>query len=135
MQTSMSRTYRRCVIGLYTVLILSIFVIGTFTHPSSTQAATPQLTIKFMCAQAVDYHYGTVCVHTQSQAALSITVKYCSGYIAVSRSLRGTRYASIQGNYSWQWRPETRCHGPAVAYVTAQWHGQYISESDNFMVL
>jgi hypothetical protein len=105
------------------------------THePKPTQPPTPQLFLSFTCAQAVDYSYGRVCVHTQPGAALTITVTYCTGYNAVSHSLQGTEYADSSGNYEWDWTPETKCRGSATAYVQASWNGQSASQSDDFTV-
>ena len=105
------------------------------THaPQPTQPPPPQLFINFTCAQAVDYSYGRVCVHTLAGAALTITVTYCSGYPATSASLQGTVYANGSGNYEWDWTPETSCRGQATADVTAIWKGQSTSNTDDFNV-
>lgn len=96
--------------------------------------AAPQLTITFTCASAVDYSYGRVCVHTEPGAALQITVTYCSGYTAKSKSLQGVEYANVGGDYEWDWTPDTVCQGPATADVTANWQGQYVANSDGFNV-
>jgi hypothetical protein len=95
---------------------------------------TTSLTIQFTCAQATDYLSGSVCVHTQAGAALTITITYCSGYKAVSSSLQGVAYADTSGNYTWTWTPETVCRGPATADVTAQLAGQTVTQSDPFTV-
>ena len=104
--------------------------------PKPTQKPTPspQLFITFTCAVAVDYSYGRVCVHTLPGAALTITVTYCSGYDAVSRSLQGMSYADGSGDQAWTWTPETKCRGTATAVVDASWQGQYTSNSDGFTV-
>ena len=101
--------------------------------PKPTQPP-PTLTLTFTCASAVDYSSGQVCVHTEPGAALTITVRYCSGYKATSDSLQGTVYANSAGNYEWTWEPETECRGAATAYVTASWNGQSASNSDGFTV-
>ena len=102
--------------------------------PQPTQPPKPQLFLSFTCAQAVDYSYGRVCVHSQPGAALTITVTYCTGYNAVSKSLQGTQYANSSGNYEWDWTPQTKCRGSATAYVQASWNGQSTSQSDDFTV-
>jgi hypothetical protein len=102
--------------------------------PKPTQPPPPTLAITFTCAVAVDYSYGNVCVHTQPNAALTITVTYCSGYNATSGSLKGTVYANSAGNYEWSWVPETKCRGAATAYLDGSWQGQSTSNSDGFNV-
>jgi hypothetical protein len=103
--------------------------------PQPPPTATPAtLSISFTCAAAVDYSYGQVCVHTEPGAALQITVTYCSGYSATSKSLQGTEYADGGGNYEWDWTPDTKCQGQATADVTAQWQGQSAENTDTFTV-
>jgi len=104
------------------------------TQPKPTPTPVPHLTITFTCAQAVDYSSGSVCVHTLSGAALTIKVKYCSGYYATSASLQGTVSADGAGNYMWSWTPDTKCKGTATAYVTANWNGQSASNAYSFTV-
>lgn len=99
-----------------------------------TPTSPPRLTITFTCASAVDYSYGRVCVHTPAGAALTIVVRYCSGYKAVSHSLQGTVYANSGGNYEWDWKPETKCRGAATAYVNASLNGRNASNADGFTV-
>ncbi|MBA3824174.1 MAG: hypothetical protein H0X24_09805 [Ktedonobacterales bacterium] len=111
-------------VALAVMLAVALFVGGSTLGP--TQAATqkaPALTLTFTCASAVDYSYGQICVHTHAGMALAITVHYCSGYNAVSNSLKGTRYANSAGNASWAWRPMTKCRGMATATVRGIWHG------------
>jgi hypothetical protein len=103
-------------------------------QPAATNTPLPHLFIQFMCAQAADYSDGQVCVHTMPYAQLSITVQYCSGYDATSRSLRGIFTADGAGNQSWEWTPETKCIGTAVATVTAAWQGQTLENSISFQV-
>ena len=106
----------------------------TPTAPATPTPAPPQLSIAFTCASATDYSHGQVCVHTEPSAALAITVTYCSGYDATSSSLQGTSYADANGNYTWNWEPETKCRGAATATVSANWQGQSVTNSDNFTV-
>jgi hypothetical protein len=122
--------------ALWIIFILAALTFGilSVSGPYATQAAGPKLMLQFTCAQATDYQSGTVCVHTQAGAALSITVTYCSGYRAVSSSLQGTVYADASGNYTWTWTPETTCLGPAVAHVTATLAKHKASKSDIFTV-
>lgn len=102
--------------------------VPTPTAPPATAAIT------FTCAQAVDHAYGRVCVHTAPGAALTIVVRYCSGYRAVSHSLRGTSYADGSGNHTWTWTPDTKCRGPATATVTASLHGASVAAVKSFVV-
>ncbi len=127
---------RHYLMALCSVLVVLIFAasIITLPRPGRAEAAPASLTLTFTCAQAVDYQSGKVCVHTQPGAALTIKVKYCSGYYATSKSLQGTKIANSSGNYTWHWVPETKCRGSATAYVTAKWNGQTVSKSDVFTV-
>jgi hypothetical protein len=104
---------------------------------SKTQQPAPppaQLFVNFTGASAVDNSYGSVSVHTLPSAALTISVKYCSGSYATSKSLQGTEYADSSGNYTWNWTPNTKCKGTATAYVTASLNGQSASNSTDFTV-
>ncbi|GAC1459064.1 MAG: hypothetical protein PVSMB4_18450 [Ktedonobacterales bacterium] len=104
----------------------------TFT-PLPVNAA---VALTFTCASAVDNTAGRICVHTQPGAALTISVSYCSGFSQPdpSSSLQGTVYADGSGDYVWRWTPQTTCHGTALAYVTAKWHGQMGYYSYTFTV-
>ena len=121
-------------------LLLSIaFIaatIGTFAlaQPTYTYATAPKLSVQFTCAKAVDNKQGNVCVHTQAKAALTIRIKYCTGYYAVSKSLKGTQYADTRGNHTWTWTPQTKCKGPATAYVKEQFGNQSLNATDKFTV-
>src|SRR5437870_1251146 len=114
------RNLKRSLIAFGIILAL-LAVIASAIVLSAPRAshATGSLSLTFTCAQAVDYQSGSVCVHTLAGAALTIKVKYCSGYYATSSSLKGTHYANSSGNYTWHWIPQTSCHGPATAAVTA----------------
>lgn len=127
---------RHYLMALCSILVVLIFAVSIITlpRPARAEAAPASLTLSFTCAQAVDYQYGKVCVHTQPGAALTIKVKYCSGFYATSKSLQGTKIANSSGNYTWHWVPETKCRGSATAYVTAKWNGQTVSKSDVFTV-
>ena len=78
---------------------------------------------------------GSVSVQTLPGAALTISITYCSGSCAASKSLRGTKYADFAGNYTWNWMPNTKCRGTAMASVTASFHGQTVSTTTSFEVL
>jgi hypothetical protein len=100
--------------------------------PQPTPAPPPSLTLAITCAGGLSNQQARVCVHTQPGAALTITVTYCDGTKAHNKSLQGTVYANASGNYMWTWIASTRCLGPAVATVTARWHGQTVSQSAVF---
>lgn len=103
--------------------------------PQPTKTPVPYvLSVTVTCAYATDYSYGQVCVHTHAGAQLTITVTYCSGHIATSKSLQGTVTANSSGNYTWSWTPDTTCRGSADAYITDSWNGQYASTDKSFNV-
>ncbi len=116
-------------------LALALILGGVALQPA--QAATqrlPAFTFAFTCASAVDYASGRVCVHTRAGTVLTLTVRYCSGYLAVSKSLKGTLHANGAGNASWWWHPMTKCRGRAIATVRAIWHGVTYWRTDAFIV-
>ncbi len=119
------------VVSLLTVLLA--LLISSFVY-TSAHAATPKLTVQFTCAQAVDHRYGEVCVHTQDRAALTIKVRYCTGYYATSKSLKGTQIADAHGNHTWSWVPDTKCKGTATAYVTEIYEKHTSNVSKSFSV-
>lgn len=103
-------------------------------QPSQPQSAPASLFVTITNAFATDYGPGSVSVHTLPNAALTISVKYCTGSYATTSKLEGTRYADSDGNYTWLWEPETKCKGPATAYVNASLNGQSANTSTNFTV-
>ncbi len=121
-------------LGVFVVVAAIISSTFALAQTSYVHAAAPKLSIQFTCANAVDYKVGNACVHTQAKAALTIRIKYCSGYYAVSRSLKGTQYADTHGNHTWTWTPQTKCKGPATAYVNEQFGGQSLNATDRFTV-
>jgi hypothetical protein len=104
------------------------------TQVWSVTSTTPRLYVHFTCNYATDKVYGKVCVHTLPDAALTITVRYCTGRVAVSRSLKGTAHATQWGNRNWSWTPDTKCRGTAYATVIAHWHGQSATNTVAFVV-
>lgn len=99
------------------------------------QQAPQQLTVTFTGESAtVGDASSYVAVHTLPGAALTISVKYCSGHYADSSELKGTQYADASGDNIWTWKPATTCHGLAWAYVTASLNGQSASNSTSFTV-
>jgi len=131
-----SPRFKRFMLTFALLFVLAGIAVSTFVfaQPSRTQAAAPVLSIQFTCAQAVDYRSGSVCVHTQAKAALTIKIRYCSGAYATSSSLKGTQYADTKGNHLWSWVPQTKCRGVATAYVTEILNGKSLSTSRNFSV-
>jgi hypothetical protein len=119
------------VVSLLTILLA--LLISSFVY-TSAHAAAPKLSVQFTCAQAVDHRSAKVCVHTQDRAALTIKVRYCTGYYATSKSLKGTQDADARGNHNWNWVPDTKCKGPATAYVTETYNRHTLSVSKNFSV-
>ena len=119
------------VVAVVTAIISSTFALA---QPSYVHAASPKLSIQFTCANAIDNKQGNVCVHTQAKAALTIRIKYCTGYYAVSKSLKGTQSADTHGNHTWTWIPQTKCKGPAAAYVNEKFGGQSLNAIDKFTV-
>jgi hypothetical protein len=111
--------------------------ISSPTAPASRPTPAPTKTplfVSFTNAYATDYASGVVSVHTLPGAALTITVNYCTGYDATSRSLKGISYADGNGDHTWTWEPETKCRGAATASVTASLNGQSVSNTDEFTV-
>ena len=128
--------YRLYLAALLVCIGFVAATISTFAlvRPTYTYAAAPKLSIQFTCAKAVDNKRGNICVHTQAKAALTISIKYCTGHYAVSKSLKGTQYADRRGNHTWTWKPETKCKGPATAYVKEQLGSQSLRVTDKFIV-
>lgn len=105
------------------------------TQAPVQQPAPAQLSVTFTGESAADGDATSyVAVHTLPRAALTISVKYCSGRYATSDSLKGTQYADAAGDSIWTWDPDTTCHGMATAYVTASLNGQTASNSVSFTV-
>ncbi len=102
--------------------------------PRPTPGQAKALFVTFTNAYATDYASGLVSVHTLPGVALTITVNYCTGHDATSRSLQGTSYADGNGDHTWTWEPETKCRGAATASVTASLNGQSVSNTDEFTV-
>lgn len=119
---------------LAATLAMTLFMGGSLQPTQAAVQKAPTLALTFTCASAVDNSFGVLCVRTHAGAALTITVRYCTGYLAVSKSLKGTTYANSAGNANWWWKPDTKCRGNATATVRAIWHGQTISRSDTFKV-
>ncbi len=65
---------------------------------------------------------------------MTIKIKYCTGYYATSKSLKGTQNADSHGNHIWTWIPDTKCKGTATAYVTETYERHMLSVSKNFSV-
>ena len=128
--------YKYYLAALLAVIMVVAIVGGSFAiaHPSYVHAAAPKLSVQFTCANAIDNKKGNVCVHTQAKAALTIRIKYCTGYYAVSKSLKGTQSADTRGNHTWTWTPQTKCKGPATAYVNEKFGGQSLNAVDKFTV-
>lgn len=122
-----------CVLVCMLIFTATALVI---TRPSATQAApaTAKLSIQFICAHAVNFHFGQICIHTRANARLTIKVTYCNGHSVVSKSLKGTLHADAKGNYVWNWTPRTKCRGEATVSVTEHSKGHSLSVSEAFIV-
>ena len=118
-----------CIFALFSAS--SAFMLA---QPLQVGATAPKLTIQFTCAQAIDHRSGSVCVHTQAKAALTIRIRYCTGAYATSYSLKGIHPADARGNHSWSWVPDTKCSGKATAYVVEKLGRQSFSASRIFIV-
>jgi hypothetical protein len=121
---------------LSVITLLGAFAISTFvyTQAQAASSTSPRLSVRFTCAQAVNHHAGRVCVQTQARAALTIKIRYCTNYYAVSKSLKGTQFADTRGNYIWTWIPDTKCSGAAVAYVTETYARHTLAVWKGFVV-
>ncbi len=112
------------------------------TTPTAPATGTPtahptpasSFTITFTCASATIGGRGTVCVHTQPNATVSLAVRYCDGSYAGGKGLHGTAHADGSGNYTWRWNVTTGCVGAATATVSAKSAGQTITQSTTFIV-
>ena len=102
------------------------------TTPTPTGRSSQPLTLAFTCASGTLHGTGQVCVHTQPQAALSVSIRYCDGTTA--KGLHGNSVADASGNYTWTWPVRTACAGAATATVTAKWNGQTITRADSFTI-
>lgn len=102
--------------------------------PASNTQAPPTFTVAFTCASGVIGGTGQVCVHTQPNAALSLSVRYCDGNYAKGKGLHGAVYANGSGDFTWNWDVSTSCAGNATATVTARSSGQTVTASTTFTV-
>jgi hypothetical protein len=106
--------------------------------PSPTASArntpAPSFTIAFTCADGTIGGRGMLCVHTQPDATVSLTVRYCDGSYAGGKGLHGNMHADGSGNYTWRWNVSTSCAGTATATVTAKSSGQTVTQSTTFTV-
>jgi hypothetical protein len=115
---------------------------GVSRNASSTSTAlaattiTPasSFTITFTCASGIVKQTGEVCVHTQANAVLSLTVRYCDGSYAGGKGLHGSVSSDNSGNYIWRFSVHTRCAGTATATVVAKSSGQSVTESTMFTI-
>jgi len=97
-------------------------------------ASNRQLFVQFTGASAAVGENSFISVQTLPGAQLTITVVYCNGNQATSKSLQGTVTADDNGDYTWTWRPATTCHGPATATVTAGLNGKNVTQKEQIMV-
>jgi hypothetical protein len=134
LKTSQLRFKRSLLTIMCIVVLFSVGSAFMLAQPLQADAAVSKLTIQFTCAQAIDHRSGSVCVHTQAKAALTILIRYCTGAYATSGSLKGTQYADARGNHSWSWTPDTKCRGRAAVYVIEKLASKSISDLKFFNV-
>lgn len=101
---------------------------------STTTTPAGPFTITFTCASGTMRGSGSLCVHTQANALLSLSVRYCDGVYAEGKSLRGKVHADGSGDYTWHWPIHTRCAGTATATVEAKSAGQSVTQSTTFTI-
>ncbi|MGE5334439.1 MAG: hypothetical protein ACM3N4_07045 [Nitrososphaerota archaeon] len=107
---------------------------GTATASSTTATPLPPFTITFTCASGAIKRTGKVCVHTQPNAILTLSVRYCDGTLAGGRGLHTSASADDSGDFSWEFAVHTRCAGEATATVVAKSAGQTVTQSTTFNV-
>ena len=105
---------------------------ATATSASATPSAS--FAVIFTCASGSIGGTGQVCVHTQPNATLSLTVRYCDGNDATGKGLRGSAHTNGSGDYTWRWKVTTHCAGTATATVTAKSSGQTITDRTTFTI-
>lgn len=104
-------------------------------QPTATPKPAPTATLKppapanftltLTSASIVHGGTGSISVHTQPGAALTIRVYYnATKRVATSDSLQGTQPADDAGNYTWRWKAQTTKAGDARVTITARWNGQ-----------
>jgi hypothetical protein len=121
--------------GLVLLAVVACLFVGSVLNRQSASASTPRLTLTMTSIVATDHRTSHVGVHTLANAVLTITVLYlCTDHIATSKSLKGSEHANPQGNYTWVWTPDTKCHGNARATVTAKEYGQTMTVVKTFLV-
>jgi hypothetical protein len=101
---------------------------------SMTATAAAPLTVAFTCASGRIKRTGKVCVHTQANAILTLTVRYCDGTYAGGKGLNGSTSADASGDYTWEFAVHTKCAGTATATVVAKSAGQTVTKSTTFTV-
>lgn len=113
---------------------LSTAATGSPAATITTTATALPFTITFTCASGTIRRAGEVCVHTQANALLSLTVRYCDGSYAGGRGLHGSASADASGDYTWRFTVRTKCAGTATATVVAKSAGQTVTQSTTFTV-
>ena len=104
---------------------------GTVSPAVTTPTA---FTITFTCANGSAGGTGQLCIHTQPNATLSLTVSFCDGAFTKGKGLHNTVVADSNGNYTWQWSVSPACAGPATATATAKLAGQTVRETTTFSI-
>jgi hypothetical protein len=115
-----------------TVASLTPTISTTSTPARATP--TPAFVITFTCASGTVGKRGAVCIHTRSNAIVTLTVRYCDGSYASGKSLRGNAHTDDSGNYIWNWNVTTKCVGTATATVVAKSSGHTVTQSTRFTI-
>ncbi|HEU5347034.1 MAG TPA: hypothetical protein VFU63_00345, partial [Ktedonobacterales bacterium] len=112
----------------------SVTITPTATLSPATATPVSAFTVTFTCASGNIGGTGQVCIHTQPNAIVSLSVRYCDGSFAQGKSLRGTAHTDGNGDYTWRWNVTTHCAGTATATVMAKSNGLTLTQSTTFTV-
>jgi hypothetical protein len=76
----------------------------------------------------------TVTATTSPWASCTVQVRYASGSLSGSSSLKGAQAAGSDGTVSWTWKTSTSRPGPATATVTCSLGGKTATSTAQFTV-
>jgi len=96
------------------------------SESASTQSSTQQVFVSISSTSTQDS--SSIKVHTLPGAEITIELTYCG------HSTKETKHADSAGDYTLNWRPDTKCGGMASATVTASSNGQSATSSTSFSV-
>jgi hypothetical protein len=100
--------------------------VATPPTPTDVPTAPPNypteqtLPITFTCAQATASVSAEICIHTLPNAIVGLdSVSYACSNTSERTILTAEEFnADANGNYTWQWVPNTNCQGSATASVS-----------------